>query len=97
MTYDENLPPPLEMDGLEPDPSTERRKTKLFDLSRLRHASPEERIRFLRQMRRDQPNESGSTSGDSSDRSRRAKVADKLRDKFRIRTRPQSPESNSRS
>jgi hypothetical protein len=79
------------MDGIGPDPWVERRRTRFFDLSRLRHASPEERIQVLRQMRRDQPNEAGSISGDSHERSRRAKVADRLRDKFRIRTRQQSP------
>lgn len=92
------LPPPLELDGHESDGSStsQRRRTRLFDLNRLRNASPEERIQALRQYRT-QHQVQGVPAGsaevehdDRNDRSRRARLADKLRDKFRIRTGPQS-------
>ncbi|KAJ0161209.1 E3 ubiquitin-protein ligase SDIR1 [Colletotrichum tanaceti] len=92
------LPPPLDLDGHESDGSStsQRRRTRLFDLNRLRNASPEERIQALRQYRT-QHQVQGAPAGsaevehdDRNDRSRRARLADKLRDKFRIRTGPQS-------
>ncbi|KAJ0298910.1 hypothetical protein COL5a_011817 [Colletotrichum fioriniae] len=95
----DELPPPLELDGHESDGSStsQRRRTRLFDLNRLRHASAEERIQALRQYRTQHQvqGEAGSSTVDvggeeRNDRSRRARLADKLRDKFRIRTGPQS-------
>ncbi|KAK2016646.1 hypothetical protein LZ32DRAFT_85157 [Colletotrichum eremochloae] len=94
----DELPPPLELDGHESDgsSSTQRRRTRLFDLNRLRNASAEERIQALRQYRT-QHQVQGAPAGpveaehdDRNDRTRRARLADKLRDKFRIRTGPQS-------
>ncbi|KAK1597710.1 uncharacterized protein LY79DRAFT_666527 [Colletotrichum navitas] len=94
----DELPPPLELDGHESDgaSSTQRRRTRLFDINRLRNASAEERIQALRQYRT-QNQVQGASAGpagverdDRDDRSRRARLADKLRDKFRIRTGPQS-------
>ncbi|OHF00408.1 hypothetical protein CORC01_04389 [Colletotrichum orchidophilum] len=94
----DELPPPLELDGHESDGSStaQRQRTRLFDLHRLRHASAEERIQALRQYRT-QHQVQGETSStvdvggeERNDRSRRARLADKLRDKFRIRTGPQS-------
>ncbi|KAK1988306.1 hypothetical protein LZ30DRAFT_745213 [Colletotrichum cereale] len=94
----DELPPPLELDGHESDESssTQRRRTRLFDINRLRNASAEERIQALRQYRT-QHQVQGAPAGpvdverdDRNDRSRRARLADKLRDKFRIRTGPQS-------
>ncbi|SPO03427.1 uncharacterized protein DNG_06110 [Cephalotrichum gorgonifer] len=90
---DNNMPPPLEFEE-EPSTSQRRRISKLLDLSRLRHASPEERIQALRQYRHSQAQEAAPPTGDDHvDRGRRARLADKLRDKFRIRTRTQSPGS----
>ncbi|GKT49363.1 E3 ubiquitin-protein ligase SDIR1 [Colletotrichum spaethianum] len=94
----DELPPPLELDGHESDGSstTQGRRTRLFDLNRLRNASAEERIQALRQYRtqhQDQGAPAGATDvehEERNDRSRRARLADKLRDKFRIRTGPQS-------
>ncbi|KZL84839.1 ring finger domain-containing protein [Colletotrichum incanum] len=96
-TSDE-LPPPLELDGHESDGSstTQRRRTRLFDLNRLRNASAEERIQALRQYRTQHqgqgapPDAADAERDERNDRSRRARLADKLRDKFRIRTGPQS-------
>ncbi|WYZ37507.1 hypothetical protein EsH8_II_001013 [Colletotrichum jinshuiense] len=94
----EELPPPLELDGHESDGSStaQRRRTRLFDLNRLRQASAEERIQVLRQYRTQNQGQ-GAPAGsadverdDRNERSRRARLADKLRDKFRIRTGPQS-------
>ncbi|KAF6831122.1 E3 ubiquitin-protein ligase [Colletotrichum plurivorum] len=94
----EEFPPPLELDGHDSDGSStvQRRRTRLFDLNRLRHASAEERIQVLRQYRTQHEGQdvpggpSGAERDDRNERSRRAKLADKLRDKFRIRTGPQS-------
>ncbi|KAK1992445.1 hypothetical protein LX36DRAFT_296861 [Colletotrichum falcatum] len=94
----DELPPPLELDGHESDgsSSTQRRRTRLFDLNRLRNASAEERIQALRQYRTQHQVQgapagpAGAERDDRDDRSRRARLADKLRDKFRIRTGPQS-------
>lgn len=81
------------MDGHESDESSthRRRVSRLFDLNRLRHASVEERIEVLRRYRTEQRGEEGAGGDGGDDRSRRARVADKLREKFRIRTRTQSP------
>ncbi|KAF5524890.1 E3 ubiquitin-protein ligase SDIR1 [Colletotrichum aenigma] len=94
----DELPPPLDLDGHESDGSstTQRRRTRLFDLNRLRHASAEERIQALRQYRTQQQGQdvsdepAGANGDERQERSRRARMADKLREKFRIRTNPQS-------
>lgn len=95
---DASMPPPLEIEGVHDDAqstSQRRRMSRFLDLARLRHASAEERIQALRQYRHSEAQTQESTGSqdgsDRSDRSRRAKLADKLRDKFRIRTRAQSP------
>ncbi|KAJ9141845.1 Ring finger domain protein [Pleurostoma richardsiae] len=93
------LAPPLEADGVEEGTASHRRRSRLFDLHRLRHASVEERIEVLRRYRtehQDRPAENENTvpehEGESDERSRRARLTDRLRDRFRIRTRAQSPE-----
>ncbi|TDZ34711.1 Receptor-like proteiny region, transmembrane domain- and RING domain-containing protein 2 [Colletotrichum spinosum] len=91
----EEFPPPLDLDGHESDGSStaQRRRSRLLDLNRLRHASAEERIQALRQYRTQQQGQAATDDvpgADRDERSRRAKLADKLRDKFRIRTGPQS-------
>ncbi|KAK3683572.1 hypothetical protein B0T22DRAFT_252088 [Podospora appendiculata] len=78
-----------------------RRSSRLLDLHRLRHASVEERIEILRRHRsqqqasaatqqhqQQQPHAEGA---ESDERGRRARLTDRLRVKFRIRTRTQSP------
>ncbi|KAK0674441.1 hypothetical protein QBC41DRAFT_492 [Cercophora samala] len=76
-----------------------RKSLRFLDLHRLRHASVEERIEILRshrsqqQLRESQPpqSSSGSTTADSEEHhSRRASLADRLRDKFRVHTTRQS-------
>lgn len=92
---DASMPPPLELEGPQDDaPSTSqrRRMSRFLDLARLRHASPEERIQALRQYRRSEvQTQEAAPAQDNGERSRRAKLADKLREKFRVRTRAQSP------
>ncbi|KAK4156673.1 E3 ubiquitin-protein ligase SDIR1 [Chaetomidium leptoderma] len=83
-----------------------RRSSRFLDLHRLRHASIEERIEILRRHRSQQQlRESTSnttttttttttTSGSNEteeQRGRRARLADRLRERFHIRTRAQSP------
>lgn len=88
---DAGMAPPLELDGPHDDARTvaqRMRVSRILDLARLRHASPEERIQALRQYRRSQVQEAGEDGGD---RGRRARVADRLRDRFRVLTRAQSP------
>jgi len=94
---DAALPPPLDIEVNDGEETSANRKrtSRFFDLNRLRHASAQERIEVLRQYRTEQPDGGASADLGAEDRSRKARVADKLRDKFRIRTRAQSP-SNSR-
>ncbi|KAK4175419.1 hypothetical protein QBC36DRAFT_354694 [Triangularia setosa] len=79
-----------------------RRSLRFLDLHRLRHASVEERIEILRrhrsqqQLRESQPPQlslSGSTAAAAESdehHNRRASLADRLRDKFRVPTARQS-------
>ncbi|CAK7216905.1 hypothetical protein SBRCBS47491_002982 [Sporothrix bragantina] len=84
-----------------------RRRTRLFDLHRLRHATAEERIEALRRYRAENQAEngvdagaetgfSGSTANGEEDHNHE-RLSRRLRDKFRIRTRAQSPSSSSRN
>ncbi|KAK0704975.1 hypothetical protein B0H67DRAFT_366801 [Lasiosphaeris hirsuta] len=89
-------PPPLSAYDAEEAgaPSRERRRSsRILDLHRLRQATVEERIEILRRHRSQQQasTTSQSSEGDSEERGRRARLADRLRDTFRIRTRTQSP------
>ncbi|KAK0613801.1 hypothetical protein B0T14DRAFT_438067 [Immersiella caudata] len=91
------LAPPLAGEWNERDeasaPGRERRRSsRLLDFHRLRQASVEERIEILRR-HRSQQQQSGSqpADGDLEERGRRARLADRLKDTFRIRTRTQSP------
>ncbi|KAM0329128.1 hypothetical protein ACHAQA_004424 [Verticillium albo-atrum] len=95
---DDTLPPPLELDGQDSDSNStnaqqRRRTSRLLDLNRLRHASVEERMQALRDYRREQRGQDAvpeaSSENEVDARGRRAKLADKLRDKFKIRTSPQ--------
>ncbi|KAM0282560.1 hypothetical protein ACHAQH_002928 [Verticillium albo-atrum] len=95
---DDTLPPPLELDGQDSDSNStnapqRRRTSRLLDLNRLRHASVEERMQALRDYRREQRAQDavpeGSSENEVDARGRRAKLADKLRDRFKIRTSPQ--------
>ncbi|CAK7223712.1 hypothetical protein SCUCBS95973_005272 [Sporothrix curviconia] len=88
-----------------------RRRTRLFDLHRLRHATVEERIEALRRYRAENQAESGVDSGagagaeagaagssaSSEEDHSPERLTRRLRDKFRIRTRAQSPSSSSRN
>ncbi|KXX73428.1 E3 ubiquitin-protein ligase SDIR1 [Madurella mycetomatis] len=74
-----------------------RRSSRFLDLHRLRNASVEERIEILRRHRSQQQHqrrESAASGGDETEeqRGRRAaRLADRLRERFRVRTRTQSP------
>lgn len=90
------LSPPLgpdpEHDGgaTSSPPRQGRRTSRLFDLSRLRHATVEERIEVLRRYRHES-RISGGDANDEEERSRTSRLTLRLREKFRIRTRAQSP------
>lgn len=92
-----HLPPPLEGEGGENEASSsQRRRSRLLDLHRLRHATVEERIEILRRHRSHQRasalTQPGDREGEGSERGQAARLADRLRDKFLVRTRAQSPE-----
>lgn len=83
-----------------------RRATRLFDLHRLRHATVEERIEALRRFRVENQAENGGegsataaaaavSPADNGEEAHRERLAKRLRDKFRIRTRAQEPNSSS--
>ncbi|KAI0137308.1 RING-7 protein [Xylariales sp. AK1849] len=65
----------------------DRRRSRLLDWNRLRHASVDERIQALRQIREQQET---PAVGASSEDSTPARLTDRLREKFHIRTRTQS-------
>ncbi|GAB0143843.1 hypothetical protein EsHS_00004345 [Epichloe bromicola] len=89
----ESLAPPLVLEGEDTDSTHAphgNRLTRLFDVNRLRQAPVEERIEALRQMRaHTQYQETDAQEATAADRPQAAKLADKLKDKFRIRTRAQ--------
>lgn len=90
----ESLAPPLAMegeDGHAHSGSHGHRLSRLFDINRLRQASVEERMEALRQMRA-QANEHDSHQGEEVERPHGARLTDRLKDKFRIRTRAQPAE-----
>lgn len=92
---DQLLPPPLELDqadgsGAGPSSRQQRRGSRFLDLHRLRHASVEERIEGLRRYRTE--TRESEAAPDVEDRTRRARLSERLRERFRIRTRAQSPE-----
>lgn len=92
------LPPPLalEVDDAESSTAAPRRDriSRLFDINRLRQAPQEEQLQALRQMRDARPEqgtlEAQSVNGDENGRG--ARLADRLKEKFRIRTRAQPPQ-----
>jgi hypothetical protein len=91
------LPPPLGVEGEEAANTDEgsgsnpqrRGVARLLDLNRLRHAPPDERIAALRQLR-EQSQLEGEQPEDVEEISRRARLTNRLRDTFRIRTREQA-------
>ncbi|KAG5979331.1 hypothetical protein E4U55_005297 [Claviceps digitariae] len=92
--YNETLAPPLALEE-EDHESTYvhhgNRLSRLFDVNRLRHAPVEERIEALRQIRaHTQHQDMSAREATATDRPHAAKLTDKLKDKFRIRTRPQA-------
>lgn len=89
----DSLAPPLALEGEDTDSTHAphgNRLTRLFDVNRLRQAPVEERIEALRQMRAHaQSQETDAQETTAADRPQAAKLTDKLKDKFRIRTRAQ--------
>jgi len=104
---DDELPPPLSnQEGENNNEHTagtaetgehpsRRRVSRFIDLHRLRHAPPNERIAALRQLR-EQSQREGAEPGNGSveEGNRRASMTDRLRNKFRIRTRPEAAGSS---
>lgn len=87
------LPPPLGFE-VEDDESgqTRSRASRLFEMNRLRHLSQQERIAALREMRSRREDDDASQASDQTDGegNRATRLAARLRDKFRIRTRAQT-------
>ncbi|POS69216.1 RING-7 protein [Diaporthe helianthi] len=65
--------------------NSSRSRSRLFDLHRLRHATVEERIEVLRRYRTEQ--RSGSSASNDEEGRDRSGLTNRLREKFRIRTR----------
>jgi hypothetical protein len=87
------LPPPLSVDGAEAPETDEANvsnpQRRHSHLNRLRHAPADERIAALRQLR-EQSQSEGEPAEDVEEPSRRARLTNRLRDGFRIRTRMQN-------
>ncbi|KAI9048136.1 hypothetical protein LZ554_007931 [Drepanopeziza brunnea f. sp. 'monogermtubi'] len=97
---DGELPPPLSLNeggvNSEGEGTHHRhRVSRLLDLSRLRHAPPDERIAALRQLREETQRTGESTTEVAEEPSRRARLTRRLRDTFRIRTRAQNDNTTS--
>jgi hypothetical protein len=89
----------------DPTNARHRRRSRLLDLTRLRHAPPDERIAALRQLREQSRAEGEPTVGEAAEdpvaqQTRRTRLTNRLRDRFRVRTREQagnSPTQNQQS
>ncbi|KAL1861632.1 hypothetical protein Daus18300_008748 [Diaporthe australafricana] len=82
-----NEAPPLgaDINDTAESSNSSRRRSRLFDLHRLRHAPVEERIEVLRRYRTEQ--RSGSSASNEEEGRDRSGLTNRLRDRFRIRTR----------
>ncbi|KAF7559896.1 hypothetical protein G7046_g4257 [Stylonectria norvegica] len=106
---DNALPPPLALEGddhADTNGPHRNRFSRLFDAQRLRQATAEEQMEALRQMRVEtnaaasqttaaETNEVERQATEGESGGPRARLADKLKDKFRIRTRAQPAERRS--
>lgn len=91
---DNQLPPPLALDEYEAEGaqiSHRHRLSRIFDVNRLRQASVEEQMAALRQMRAE-TNEAERQTGETDTRGQSSRLAERLRERFRIRTQAQSGE-----
>lgn len=92
---DGELPPPLaEQEGAAESTATgtpehRNRMTRFLDRNHLRHAPADERIAALRSLR-EQSRAEEATANAVEERGRRARLTGRLRDAFRIKTRPQA-------
>lgn len=88
---EESLPPPLALDEEQDAANASQRRgvSRLFDINRLRLATDEERLATLRQMGVEQRT---NQDADAEDRRQGARLAERLKERFRIRTRAQSPQ-----
>jgi hypothetical protein len=67
------------------------RLSRFFDVHRLRQASREEQMETLRRMVAERRQDALAAETGAEERRQGVRLADKLREKFRIRTREQSP------
>jgi hypothetical protein len=88
-----HLAPPMETNSGDVDASQRRRRSRLLDWNRLRHASVDERIQALRQYRQSQ--QVAAASNTTTEDQTRSNFADRLRERFHIRTRTQPPAGDS--
>ncbi|KAI0472466.1 hypothetical protein F4859DRAFT_484294 [Xylaria cf. heliscus] len=83
---DGHLAPPAETDQAATGETTHRRRrSRLLDWNRLRHASVDERLQALRQYRQSQQG-SDPASGGADDERRHSRLTDRLRGRFHIRS-----------
>ncbi|KAI1175737.1 hypothetical protein F4777DRAFT_302358 [Nemania sp. FL0916] len=79
-------PPTAEADQTATGEATNRRRrSRLLDWNRLRHASVDERLQALRQYRQSQQG-SSTTSNTPDDQRRRSRLTNRLRERFHVRT-----------
>ncbi|TRX97540.1 hypothetical protein FHL15_001818 [Xylaria flabelliformis] len=85
-----HLAPPAETDqAASGETSHRRRRSRLLDWNRLRHASVDERLQALRQYRQSQQG-SDPASGGADDERRHSRLTDRLRERFHIRSESRS-------
>jgi hypothetical protein len=84
-TADGHLAPPTETDQAAAGEATHRRRrSRLLDWNRLRHASVDERLQALRQYRQSQQSSDPASNGVDDER-RQSRLTDRLRERFHIR------------
>ncbi|KAI1506551.1 hypothetical protein F5X99DRAFT_7607 [Biscogniauxia marginata] len=84
-TTPDSLQVPVDGDGLDADNAQRRRRSRLLDWNRLRHASVDERIQALRQYRQSQQD------GGADDEHRHSRITERMRERLHLRARAPSP------
>ncbi|KAI1340118.1 hypothetical protein F5Y15DRAFT_64898 [Xylariaceae sp. FL0016] len=92
---DSQSAPQAEGDAADLDSTQRRRRSRLLDWNRLRHASVDERIQALRQYRQSQ--QVLNSAPNASEEQTRPTISDRMRERFHLRPRAQSPEDASSS
>ncbi|KAI5927994.1 hypothetical protein F4810DRAFT_705889 [Camillea tinctor] len=87
----DNLQVPPDGDGLNADTAQRRRRSRLLDWNRLRHASVDERIQALRQYRQSQQGLAATTNTGAEESNNHSRLTDRVRERLHLHHRAPSP------